>query len=785
MSVEELIEQSNQQEISRFKDGLSRYVKKWPWLLFGIFIALLLAFFYLRFKPNVYQVETTVKIKGSNQYSDPNELLFGRGYGGRFGKNMDEAMVLQSFPLIKAAIQRKELNISYYKHINLGEKEIYRPRPFDLSYEIAEDAESFNYNFELETLGSNKFLLTYISEGDTKTSGKYEFGSEVQLSGLTIKLEKRREIDFGEAENYRVKLTSLNQATYVYKELIKVEESESMSTLITLSMQSPVPEKAKDFLNALIDEYIAQNLSEKNEVADNTIEFIDEQLKLISDSLNSREVSLENFKSTSEISDVSIEAQMLMDRYNEIETQKAQHQVMEEYYEYLRKSLKKNEEEEELQKLVAPAAFGIEDDVINQLVAELINLNLSKQGILNQGNDQNPLVDQIDKRMQDLVKAIRESIEELSQANEIILANLNKRSNKLSESAKKLPSSERQLVSLNRLLQLNENIYLFLMEKRSNAAIQRSSNTPDCKVVEPARLSRLAPVAPNRRLTYMISILLGLFVPGIILVLRDFLNDTIRTKDELSSSTSIPILGNLPQAKVNGNKLVIKERPKSAISESFRLLRANLAFFQHNQFPYVVLISSSVPKEGKTFTAINLASVMAASGKKTVLLGFDLRKPQIHNYLNVENGKGLSNYLSGNAEIKEIVNSSELDNLYYITSGPNPPNPSELIMVERTELLIAKLKEEFDYIIIDSPPVGLVTDALILKKWADLTLFISRQDYTKREFIANLNEIYRKDEKKNISLIYNFSSRKKGYAYGYYEEDADKKWTSLKKGPEA
>ncbi|MEQ8910218.1 MAG: polysaccharide biosynthesis tyrosine autokinase [Vicingaceae bacterium] len=778
MGNEELnIQEENEREISSIKNALNRYAKKWPWFLIGVIVLFALAFLLLRFKPNVYQVETTVKVKGNNQPTDPNDLLFGRAYRMPFGKNHDEAMVMQSFPLIKSTVEKLKLNVTYKQESSLGSREIYLQKPFELNYDLQNQLENYSYSFKVECLSSETFKL---SINDEEVEGEYGFGQRISFNGSNFSLYKDESALELQDRTYYIHLTSPAQATYQYKNLIEVEESETMSSLITLKMSSSVPEKAKDFLNTLIEEYVVQSLAEKNEVADNTIDFIDNQLKLISDSLNSREASLENFKSTSEISDVSIEAQMLMDRYNEIETQKAQHQVMEEYYEYLRKNLKKNEEEE-LQKLVAPSAFGIDDDVINQLVAELINLNLSKQSMLNQGNDQNPLVDQIDKRMQDVVKAIRESIEELSQANEIILANLNKRSNKLSESAKKLPSSERQLVSLNRLLQLNENIYLFLMEKRSNAAIQRSSNTPDCKIIEPARLSRLAPVAPNRRLTYMISILLGLFIPGIILVLRDFLNDTIRTKDELSSSTNIPILGTLPQAKVNGNKLVIKERPKSAISESFRLLRANLSFFQHNQFPYVVLISSSVPKEGKTFTAINLASVMAASGKKTVLLGFDLRKPQIHNYLNVENGKGLSNYLSGNAEINEIVNSSELDNLYYITSGPNPPNPSELIMVERTEALIAKLKEEFDYIIIDSPPVGLVTDALILKKWADLTLFICRQDYTKREFIANLNEIYRKDEKKNISLIYNFSSRKKGYAYGYYEEDKNQKWPSLKK----
>lgn len=763
------IQEENDREVASIKDALSRYVKKWPWFIFGVIISLLFAILLLRFKPNIYQVETTVKIKGSSQSSDPNELLFGRSYRMPFGQNIDEAAVLQSFPLIKSTVEKLQLNVSYFKEGKIGEIELYKNSPIVLVFNEKSDRTTYNYSIALELLSNQTFS---ISVNEETIDGEFLFGKEMVLKDLTFTINRNESFPVEPGHRYKVHLNSVNQTAYSYKNFIELKESENMSSLITLKMNSSVPEKAIDFLNTLIDEYVSLSLAEKNQVADNTIDFIDNQLKLISDSLNNREASLESFKTQTEIADVSLEAQMLMDRYNEIETQKAQHEVMEEYYVYLRKSLKKNEEEG-IEKLVAPSAFGIEDEVINQLVAELINLNLSKQSLLNQGNDQNPLVKQIDNRIKDVVKAIRESIEELSQANEIILANLNKRANKLSESAKKLPSSERQLVNLNRLLKLNENIYLFLMEKRSNAAIQRSSNTPDCKIVEPARLSSLAPVAPNRRLSYMIAILLGLFVPAIILVLRDFLNDTIRTKEELKSASSIPILGTLPETKVKDSALVIEKRPKSAIVEAFRLVRANLAFFQHNQFPYVVLISSSVPKEGKTFTAINLAGVLAASGKKTIVIGFDLRKPQIHNYLNVENGVGISNYLSGNTELSSIVQKGEIENLFYITSGPNPPNPSELIMVDRTKKLFEELRENFDYIIVDSPPVGLVTDALILKKWADLSLFICRQDYTKKEFISNLNEIYRKDEDKKISLLYNFSSRSKTYAYGYYEDMDD------------
>ncbi|MBL4710643.1 MAG: polysaccharide biosynthesis tyrosine autokinase [Flavobacteriales bacterium] len=326
-------------------------------------------------------------------------------------------------------------------------------------------------------------------------------------------------------------------------------------------------------------------------------------------------------------------------------------------------------------------------------------------------------------------------------------------------------------MNLNRLLKLNENLYLFLMEKRSSAAITMSSNTADCKVIEPAMLNPLHPISPNRKMIYMIAIIIGIFMPLVFFTGKDFLNDTIRGKDELESGTQVPIIGSVPKMMIEGSGLVVFERPKSAIAEAFRMIRSNLSFFQGNKYPFVILITSSVAKEGKTYCALNLASILASSGKKTVILGFDLRKPQLHNYLGVENGKGISNYIAGRAEIDDILLSTAEKNLYLINSGAIPPNPAELLMEDRTKQLIQKLKERFDYIIMDTPPVGIVTDALILKDEADMNLFVVRQNYSKREFLNNINDLYTSNRMKNLSVLLNDVELKSNYGYGYYEED--------------
>jgi capsular exopolysaccharide synthesis family protein len=280
-------------------------------------------------------------------------------------------------------------------------------------------------------------------------------------------------------------------------------------------------------------------------------------------------------------------------------------------------------------------------------------------------------------------------------------------------------------------------------------------------------------------MAFMIAILMGIFLPLMFFILFDSLNDTIRDVDEVTSLTRVPIMGTIPRANDSDSRLVISERPKSATAESFRIIRTNLSFFQTKKTPFVILLTSSVSSEGKTYNALNLASILAASGKKTVLLGFDLRKPQLHNYLNIENEIGISNYLSGNISLQEIVQPTIINNLFIINAGPTPPNPAELLMGDKTKELIRELKNDFDYIIMDTPPVSLVTDALILKDEADLNLFVIRQDYSKRSFIDNVNDLYVKKGIKNLSILINDVPVKSNY--GYYEEELNFKEKIRKK----
>lgn len=775
MQEELLLESAERQEISKFKETIARHLKRWPWIILCVVISLIASYFYLQSKPNKYRVEGKVFIKKSQQFSDPNELLFGgKGNFRQSSRIDDEAVIFKSFPLIRSTLTDLKFDVTYKKNDRFKEIELYKNSPILLEFDRELNKKlPLNTVLEIRILENGRFkLLSEVPFEGKVLDETFQFNQPIKLGSFNFVIRENKAIESSVASNevYFISFSSIEKISYTYKNMLDFDEVEGLSSILTMSMNTSVPQKSIDFINKLVEKYIEQNLEEKNRVSQNAVAFIDNQLEMISDSLNDKEANLESFKSTSQMTDLSLEGQLLIEKYSQIETEKASYEVMHQYYDYLSSTLKVGDGTN-LENLIAPSAFGIQDLIVNDLVKRLVELNLTKNKLIQDGNTKSPLLAQIESASEEISRTLEESIENLARANKIVLNTLDERSKEISASAKQLPASERRLVNLNRLLKLNENIYLFLMEKRSSAAITMSSNTADCKVIEPAMLNPLNPISPNRKMIYMIAIIIGIFLPLLFLTGKDFLNDTIRGKDEVEAGTQVPIIGSVPRTVITGSRMVVLERPKSAVAESFRIIRSNLSFFQGKKFPFVILITSSISKEGKTYCALNLASILASSGKKTVILGFDLRKPQLHNYMGVENGKGVSNYLAGNVDLDEIILSTEKKHLFMINSGAIPPNPAELLMEDRTRQLIHELKERFDYIIMDTPPIGIVTDALILKDQADMNLFVIRQDYSKREFLDNLNDLYTGKRLKNLSVLLNDVPGNNSYGYGYYEND--------------
>lgn len=328
-----------------------------------------------------------------------------------------------------------------------------------------------------------------------------------------------------------------------------------------------------------------------------------------------------------------------------------------------------------------------------------------------------------------------------------------------------------------------EQVFTFLQEKKAEAEIAKAATVSDNRVLEYATFS--GPIQPNPRRNYLVALLVGLAIPSGITFLRLYLDNTIKDRSHLESLTDIPVIGSVGH-NTKDNNLIILTHPKSVISEAFRSLRTNLQFVGKGEDEArVLLITSMISGEGKTFCAINLASVLAYAGKRVVVVGLDLRKPKIHTEFGIENTRGMSNYLIGQADLEEITHQTRVENLDLITAGPIPPNPSELILNDRMQTLIDQLQEDYDYVILDTPPIGLVTDASILMQHSDTNMFIVRHGYSKIDYIRSINDIYEEGKFSNLYLVLNDVDFSKGaygykygygygYGYGYYEEDKQK-----------
>ena len=556
------------------------------------------------------------------------------------------------------------------------------------------------------------------------------------------------------------------------------------ASVLKISIRGESPEKETAFLNKLSQIYIQEDLNLKNKTSDNTLMFIDKQINEIRDSLNYIESQLQNFKENNDISKVDKNSDRFYENLNLLQNQKSNVIIEQKYLAYLETYLN---EKSNFDDLIIPSIYGVENNIIESLIAKLLSLKIELTAIDPNGDLVNTYKDNINQNIRLIKDNIKDAISNQQATNKILLNDIENRINLSDDLLSSLPLVERQLINIERHYNLSESIYLFLLEKRTETGIVGASNVSKARVLEPALLQNAKLVSPNKTQNFLIAVLLGLIVPIVFFTLKITFNSNITSFKEIKDNTDIPFAGSVGR-NFSGSELVVIEQPKSVISEGFRNIRSNVEFLidQNLNRAKVILLTSSISGEGKTFCSENLASVYSISGKKTILIGADLRKPRMFRIFNDDNSIGLSNYLSGNITKSELIKKSAHPFLDYINSGPNPPNPAELLDKESMNVLLDSLKKEYDYIIIDTPPICLVSDALSLLDKVDLTLYVVRQNYTKLGLLNYINEMYQSKKIQNISIIMNDTDYSLGYGYnygqgyyyyggnysGYYEESA-------------
>ena len=789
--------QSNNEEKIDLKIYIDRYLIFWKQILLSILIFLLLGFFYNRYSKKIYKSSTTLLIKEETNASLGSDDIF-EGldlFGGQMNiKN--EIGILKSFSLTKNTLEKLNFRISYFHSGSFKSNDIYKKTPFVVSID-ENRPQSINQKFYIELISENEFILTtklnnvnlfdlgtetFISnkDYDFNYEGLHKFGEKIMTDFFSFTISKNDLSLFKDEDwvNYFFVVSSYNDLTKNYLKNLKILEIEKDASILKISLEGSNPLKINDFLNKFTELYLALDLDEKNQITSNTIQFINEQLVSISDSLSNVESSLETFKEINPKIELSQKEYGAFYQVEKLEQEKAILELNNKYYISLQEYLFKNNN---INNIVAPSTMGIDDPLLNSHIIELTKLYSQLDLISVNSKQGHPLVKSIKKQIKSTKEKLIENIENVISTSELTLEDINSRIVELESVIGDLPQNERILLNIQRKFNLNENIYNYLLEKRAEASITKASNISDHKVIDMPRLESNLPIKPNTTLIYVISIMLGFFLPSIIISIYYLFNNKIIDKKDIDEITSVPLIGKIMHND-SGYNLVNINSPKSAIAESFRSIRTNIQYLASDKIEKVICITSSIGGEGKTFVAMNLASIFSITRGKTILIGADMRKPKIFNDFNLSNDVGLSSYLSNQNTKDEVIQKTEFENLDIILSGPIPPNPSELLSLEKMKDFIEELKKTYKHIIIDTPPIGLVTDGLVLMKYSDINIYVVRQNFTTKEMLNNFNETIIKNNVLNMNLIVNDISNDKTshgygygygntYGYGYYAED--------------
>ncbi len=541
-----------------------------------------------------------------------------------------------------------------------------------------------------------------------------------------------------------------------------MEAVEDYASVFNLSFEGYSPQQGADYLNTLMTMYIRQGMEWKSRAADNTINFIEAQLGLISDSLRLAENTMESFRLNNRFVDLTLEGTLVLEKLEKLEGEKNALDLQMQYYRYLLDYLNSRDATENI---ISPSVMGVTDPMLIKLVTEFSTKQQQRKQTAFAVNDRSPQIEMLDRELEDARAALRENVNSAISQLKLSTDNVNGRISTVEKELNRLPGTERRLIGIQRKFDLNNSVYTYLLERRAEAGIAKASQITDNRIIDEAMVQNSVRVKPMEMRNYLIAMLLGLLIPMLLIVIFDLMNNKIISRHDIERLTKAPIIGYISHSEYNVDNPVA-EKPGSTLAESFRAVRTSLAFYTGQTKCPVIVISSPISGEGKTFVSVNLATIISMMNKKVLIVELDLRKPRVHTILKAGNGHGMSQFLSGGATFEEVIVPTEIENLWFAPAGPVPPNPAELIGSPKMAEFIEKARDEFDSIIIDTPPVGIVTDALLLNQLANVILFVVRQRYTTCGSVQLLDEIYRKGEMSNVALVVNDISTTGYYGYG-------------------
>ncbi|MDO5342816.1 MAG: polysaccharide biosynthesis tyrosine autokinase, partial [Bacteroidia bacterium] len=790
--IQKTIQQQNDDAID-VKSLIIKVISYWYlFVIFG-FISLCGGYLYNRYSKNVYQVSSSVYVKEQKMGIDAASMITGMNFRS-MGNVDNEIGILQSYMIAERALKQLDFDVSYFMKGRVASTELYGDNPLRVELDYTKP-QMVGLMYEIKIIDNERFMLT--AEGENRSiydfqkdeflgvirekiefEGTYKFGDTIVNEYNTFKIVPSYYFDTEDFKKLKLMFRindMMSQVKMMSNYTIAPVSKES--SLLRLTIQGTNPRKITAFLNQICSEFIKRDLELKNKVQENTIAFIDNQLGGIQDSLNKAEADIQIFQQGNDFMNLDAQANELFNYLKAQEKRRAELDLNLKYYYNIKKYLQDNIDDPE--QLIAPSAVGIQDPILNTTVNKLVELFQTKSTQLLTSTEKNPIVQTIDQQIIQTKKVLLENINNMINNANLTINEINTNISRLESQVKNLPEAQRRYLGYTRKFTYSENIYNFLMEKRSEAQILRASNTPDNQIIDVAKVALARKVAPRNMTNYLIALFIGLLIPAAYIFLKDFFNTKILEKKDVERVCKFPIIGQIPQIDDNKNsKTMVIDKPKSPAAESFRSIRTNIDYIMKGSDKCCMMVTGDMASVGKTYISINMASIYAMYGKKTVLVGFDLRKPRLYQEFGLSNKLGTTSYLSNKASLHEIVQpSGKLPSLDIICAGPVPPNPAELIASQRCAELFKELREKYDYIIIDTPPVALVTDAFLLMKHCDVTTYIVRQGVTNKKVFASIvKDIEDREMKVNIIINgirftgtygYRYSNGYGGYGYGY------------------
>ncbi|MFT4095302.1 MAG: polysaccharide biosynthesis tyrosine autokinase [Niabella sp.] len=786
------------------KEGfdVSQFINKikanWLFILLAALTGLLFAYIYLYASSPRYITSAKVLIKEDDPLksgSSKNGIDMLQTLGLSTGSsNVDnELEIIKSFTIMHQAVMELGLYVSLSKQENkLRSREYYGSNsPYIIHPAITDEKQygqlatdtSAVHRFQVR---NNRVLITNSETGQEYTS---PLGGIVKLPGLDLQVSRNAAVEqWNQSDEAFITFVNPEKLTDNYLGVVNAEIPNKQVSVINMSLEGATPAKSGDLLNQIIKIYINNGVADRNAISDSTISFIDARLAGVTTDLKTLEVEIQKFKQKNEIVDISEQAKAMLensgDFYKTATEQEVQVNVVTALIDFMQQTSRDPR--------LVPASLTVDNASLSPVIEQYNKLLLERQRSLLSMTEDNPVVTNIDQQLSELRNNLLSGLKNIRNAAQSGLNTVQRKNGAIDAQLKSVPAKEREFLEYSRQQAIKQELYLFLLQKREEAALSKSSTLSNARIIDVPRTDPV-PVKPKRKMIMALGLLFGLAFPFAWMWIRELLNNRIQRKKDIEHLTKVPIVGEIGHFKdEHGSEFIVSEQNgRHPVVEQFRILRSNLNYSLVNAGK-VILVTSSNPGEGKTFVSLNLAATFALSGKKTIIVGLDLRKPKLNKVLKMERRKGLTHYLVGQATLEEIIHPiAGVTDLYTIVNGTIPPNPAELLMSEKTKELIKTLQQQYDYVIIDTAPV-IVTDAAILSNYTSLTLYISRVGITYKESVAGLDKLQQNGRLGKLNLVvndidfekekgyYSYYGYNTPYSYGYYEEKEPKKsWHSF------